>query len=169
MTLILSLVRHAKSSWNDPQLSDFERPLNVRGQRNAPDMAQRWLAKYPPPQRIVSSPAARALSTAQVFAHTLGVPSEQLHTDLRIYEAGLRRLLTILRELDPAAQDIALFGHNPGFSELLHTLLPESRDLLPADIPTCAVARLRLRGPRWADTAPGCAQLLDYDYPKRQD
>lgn len=169
MSLQLTLVRHAKSDWSDGTLSDFERPLSARGLRDAPEMAERWRRRYTPPQLIVSSPARRAIATARIFADVLGLDTARIVEDARIYEAGLPMLLTVVRELPVDCANVALFGHNPGFSELQHALARDAAGVLPADVPTCAVTRLALDGTHWSAVAPDGGRVVDYDYPKRID
>src|SRR5438128_760349 len=97
---LLTLVRHAKSSWDHAGLSDFERPLNDRGRRDAPLMAQRLMRLPPRPDLLLSSPATRALTTARLFAETLAIPVEKIGVDSRIYDAAPETLLRVARDLD---------------------------------------------------------------------
>lgn len=159
---LLTLVRHAKSSWEYPELSDFERPLNERGRHDAPLMAEK-LRKYPPrPDRLVSSPALRAITTAHVFADTLGVPREDILLQPKIYEASVATLLKIVRGFDDGDRHVLMFGHNPGFSELAHLLAECNFD----EMPTCAIARFELAVKTWDDVGEDCGQLARYGYPK---
>src|SRR5579863_6516167 len=114
----LVLVRHAKSSWDYAELSDFERPLNARGRRDAPLMARRLAAVLKPPLRLISSPALRAITTAHAFAEALGQRHEDVRLEPRIYEATPAALLSLVQQLDDADAQVLLFGHNPGFSDL---------------------------------------------------
>lgn len=160
--LRLTLIRHAKSAWDDPALDDFERPLNDRGRRDAPVMAQRLLDTRRAPDRLLSSPALRAITTARVFAAALGVKNEQIALDPRIYDASRKTLAEIVRGLDGKARHVAMFGHNPGFSELARWLAtcPFSQ------LPTCAVAQLELQIGSWDELGAGCGRLATYLYPK---
>ena len=115
----LTLIRHAKSSWNNAHLTDFERPLNDRGRRNAPVMADRVAKTLPPAGLLLSSPALRAANTARIFAQRLGVADEQIEFQHLIYEAQIDQLRAVARGLDDAHRHVIMFGHNPGFSELL--------------------------------------------------
>lgn len=158
---LLTLIRHAKSSWNYPELSDFERPLNERGRRDAPRMAARLVRDLPAPDLLVSSPATRALTTARSFAETLGLDTARIHIEPRLYEASRKTLLEIVAGLPDSAGHALLFGHNPGLSELAHTLADCPFD----EMPTCAVVHLRLDGKGWKPL-PGKGRLLAYLYPK---
>lgn len=159
---LLTLIRHAKSSWEYPELSDFERPLNERGRQDAPLMADK-VRKYPPkPDRLVSSPALRAITTAHVFAEVLGLSHEDIVLVPKIYEASASTLLRIVRGLDDGDRHVMLFGHNPGFSELAHLLGPCNFD----ELPTCAIARFELDIKTWDDVSEDCGRLVRYGYPK---
>lgn len=161
----LSLIRHAKSSWDYAELSDFERPLNTRGRRDAPAMAKRLAAELERPLRLVSSPALRAITTAHAFAEALVLPQTAIRLEPRIYEASRGNLLQLVRELDDADSHVMLFGHNPGFTELAQLLAP-----CPfSEMPTCAAATFGLDAARWRDVRPGCGSLLRYEYPKKSE
>ena len=160
--LRLTLVRHAKSSWDHPGMRDFERPLNARGLRDAPVMAVRVAELRRLPDRLVSSPALRAISTARVFAARLGVPEDGIALEPRIYDASRRTLAEVVRELDPGSRHAMLFGHNPGFSELANWLATCPFD----EMPTCAIASLELQVGAWRELGAGCGRLAGYLYPK---
>lgn len=119
---ILIIMRHAKSDWGEPEKSDFDRPLSARGLAAAPAMG-RWLAgSHYLPDRIVTSPARRALHTAQLVKSELGkIAPVDLRLDARIYEAEKNELLAVLREQD--ARSLMLIGHNPGLTQLLEYLV----------------------------------------------
>ena len=149
----LLLLRHAKSSWAEAGLEDFERPLNERGLRAAPLVGHYLLAQKIRPDLILCSPAERARQTAALVAEAaqLSVP---LRYDERIYEATAARLLEVVSQTEEAAEEALLVGHNPGMEELLELLAGESRRM-----PTAALARLRLNVEKWADARPDCARL----------
>jgi phosphohistidine phosphatase len=159
----LTLIRHAKSSWDYAELSDFERPLNARGRRDAPAMAARLASQLERPLRLISSPALRAITTAHTFAAALAVPNTAIRIDPRIYEAARGTLLGIVREGDDADSHVLLFGHNPGFSELAQILAP-----CPfTDLPTCAVVTIGFEAPQWRDIRHGSGVVQRYEYPKK--
>ena len=159
---LLTLIRHAKSSWDDTTLSDFDRPLNRRGENDAPAMAQRLADELEQPLKLISSPALRALTTARVFAEILGIPEAKLHQEPRIYEATAGTLLDIVNRLPDKIEHAVLFGHNPGFTDLGRLLTREPY----ADMPTCAVATIAFDRPQWKDIMPGSGRLLRYRFPK---
>ena len=160
----LILVRHAKSSWEDPALSDHERPLNKRGKRNAPEMGERLARSGYDPDLIVSSSAVRALDTARSVAGKLGYPREHIAVKERLFHAGVSELLQVIRGVDDSVDSLMLFGHNPGLTDLANHLGP--KEIL--NMPTCAVLHLQVPGRRLVNAvgdAPG--DEVRYDYPKR--
>lgn len=138
MTKHLFVIRHAKSDWSF-DVNDFDRPLNSRGFKNAPMMAMR-LAEYAiRPEKLISSPAKRAITTAQIFAEHLRVPINDIQTDTRVYEALPNTLLQIINELDNDYGSVALFGHNPGLTLLVNYLADEHI----YNLPTCGIVHIR--------------------------
>ena len=158
---LLTLVRHAKSAWDYPELTDFERPLNERGRRDAPRMAQRAQA-LPIVTRLVSSPANRAMATARIFAEHLGIDFDAIRIEPKLYDASRKTLVEVVAATDNNPSHIMLFGHNPGFSELAHTL----GDCPFDELPTCAIAHFKLDVKHWKDIGPGCGNLVKYLFPK---
>ena len=159
----LTLVRHAKSSWKDPGLADFDRPLDQRGQRDLPAMAQRLAAAGEPPDRIVTSPAVRALETARGLAAELGLAEGAPVTEPRIYGASHAQLFDILRHQPESCGHLMLIGHSPGIAELSHALcgVPEGK------FPTCGIVRMRLPVDGWWDVSEGTGEPVFFDYPKK--
>lgn len=159
----LTLVRHAKSSWKDASLSDFERPLNARGERDAPRMGARLAAAGFRPERLVSSPARRARATAQSLAAAIGYPEGEIVFEPQLYDATPDALLAVIRALPADAAHVALVAHNPGLTDLSNRL----SDVHIDDIPTTGVVQLELAVEAWERVEPRCGRLLDFDYPKR--
>ncbi|MES2488703.1 MAG: histidine phosphatase family protein [Pseudomonadota bacterium] len=160
----LTIIRHAKSSWEQEGLSDFERPLNERGRRDAPVMAARLKKDAALPNLLVSSPALRAITTARMFAEVLGIPTENIQLQAKIYDASLGTLLNIVQNLDDQYPHIALFGHNPGFSQLAQRLAPCNFD----ELPTCAIAQISLPVKNWRDAGADMGTLSFSSWPKDQ-
>lgn len=158
----LFIVRHAKSDWGDINLRDFDRPLNHRGHKNAPEMVNRLVEKSIKPDAIVSSPALRALTTAKYFAAGWQLPSEHLDTNANIYEASVKTLLKAVNDFDPQLNKIALFGHNPGLTDLLNYLTGE----YISNMPTCSVAIIEFPFDDWKLISGGTGSLVLFDYPK---
>ena len=158
----LFLIRHAKSSWKDASLADRDRPLNKRGKRDAPEMGRRLAARGDAPDLIVSSPAVRALATARIMAEAVGYPVDRIREDERIYMAGPAELLEAIRDLEDDLQQVFLFGHNPGLTELVNELSEPVID----NVPTCGIVELRVTVDRWADVSPGTVRRAGFDTPK---
>ena len=158
----LLVIRHAKSSWDHAGLKDIDRPLNERGLRDAPLMAARTAKAFPDMQRLVSSPAVRALSTARYFQAAWKPGQADLLVDPDIYEAGTDTLLGVIRSFPDWIHTVALFGHNPGFSQLVTHLGGTS-----IDMPTCCVAQLELEMADWKLADPQLSRLVNVDYPKK--
>ena len=158
----LTIIRHAKSSWEQEGLHDFERPLNERGRRDAPMMAARLKRSAAIPDLLVSSPALRAITTARFFADGLGISTDAIQFQARIYEASVGTLLQIVRSFDDQYAHIALFGHNPGFSELSHKLAHCDFD----ELPTCGMVQISLPADHWHDVSANSGKLLYSSWPK---
>jgi phosphohistidine phosphatase len=156
----LFLVRHGKSSWDDPRLADFDRPLQGRGTRDARIMARVLAEHIPAGCILVSSPARRALDTAAILADGLDIAVDAIHRDERIYDADVDNLLTVIHSWNSAWERVVMVGHNPGFLALARTLSGNDLDTLP----TCGQVHLTLA--QWRSAAPGAAQLVDHDRPK---
>lgn len=157
------LIRHAKSSWDNPSLRDFDRPLNKRGFRDAPFMAQFLSKKTPAPDKLVSSPAKRAFTTATYFAEAYGLTSDNIHQEIGFYEAYSQELLFIIQRLQPEWNTVFLFGHNPGFTNLANQF---ATDFI-ANIPTCGIAEISGPIEDWKDFQKGKVKLKNFYYPKQ--
>lgn len=158
----LLLVRHAKSSWNSDVSTDFERPLNNRGMRDAPEMANRLISRGLIPDKLISSTAARALATARLLVQGLSLDSKILATTDKIYEAPVQALLDTICGIDDRFQTVIMVGHNPGMSATGNYLCEKAR----LEMPTCAMACLQLETDSWSHVYRDCATMLWYDYPK---
>lgn len=159
----LILVRHAKSSWKDPTLSDHERPLNKRGKRDAPEMGERLARSGCEPDLIVSSSAVRALDTATTLAGKLGYPRESIVVEQRLFHAGVTELLQVIRGVDDTVDILMLFGHNPGLTDLANHIGP--REIF--NMPTCAMLHLQFQADTWSTVGDVPGDEVLYDYPKR--
>ncbi len=158
---ILTLVRHAKSSRKDPALHDRARPLNKRGHRNAAEMAQRLAQKKHHPELLISSPALRARSTAEYFAHELGLGSCDIHLDEGLYFCGVSGVLKVIRKLPDDCRSALICGHNPDMSLLAGRWL--NRELA---LPTCSVVRLRFDCSSWNEVPLHTPALKLLESPK---
>jgi len=162
----LTLIRHAKSSWSDASLDDFERPLNKRGERDLPAMARRvrdfYVERGLAPDQLLTSAAVRALTTAEALAATMKLDREQLVVIPELYAASSQALLALLQQQSDHWQHLMLVGHNPGLESLGYTLTHER---LPK-FPTAAVLHIRLGISRWRELAEACGSVELFDYPK---
>ena len=159
----LTIVRHAKSSWKNRGLSDRERPLNKRGNRDAPIMGQRLAAAGIRPSQIISSPAVRAWTTARIFAKELGYPTEFLQREDGLYLASLDNLLDVIATQDSGFNNLMLFGHNPGLTDLVNYLVPG----LTNNLPTAGVVSVELDCDDWMLYDKPPVELILHDYPKK--
>ena len=159
----LLLVRHAKSSWENKSISDFERVLNDRGKRDAPFMAGVLKKKGIKIDLILSSPAKRALITAKIFAKELGIPEKEIMADKNIYEASRKELLKLLIETDNSINNLMLFGHNPGLTYLSNYLCDFETD----NIPTCGIISMQMDFDSWKYLGNKSCNLKFFEYPKK--
>jgi phosphohistidine phosphatase len=159
----LTLLRHAKSSWKEPQLVDFDRPLNKRGRANAPLMGQALAAHSQKPDVIIASPALRARRTAELVAVELHCGEESILYEACIYEADLMTLMELARNLREAWQDVLIVGHNPGLTELANHLAPCHID----NIVTCGMVRLEFQVNAWQELAGKSGALQFYEFPRQ--
>ncbi len=159
----LYLCRHAKSSWADPGMDDFDRPLNERGLRNAPYMAQVFKERGERIDLIITSPAKRAMTTARSFADTLAIDKEHFIQDRAIYLAERITLMHVVNSVPSVADRVMLFGHNPGFTELIDHLSDAGID----NLPTCGLVRIDFALDDWRLLSKHTGTLVWSDYPKR--
>ena len=159
----LTLVRHAKSSWKDASLRDRDRPLNKRGQRDAPKMGRRIEAAGIRPSLIISSPARRAWTTAKIVAREIGYPTEFMQREDDLYLASLDRLLDVVAAQDKGFMNIMLFGHNPGFTDFANFLVPG----LTHNLPTAGVVSVEIDQDDWNLYEQPETKLLVHDWPKK--
>ena len=157
----LYIIRHAKSSWKDMQLEDFDRPLNKRGKLNAPLMGTVLNKQNIKPNIILSSPALRAKITAQIVAKKVGYSKEILFMK-EIYEASSSMLDKVLKSIDKKHDIVFIFGHNPGFNDLAYRYVG-----FDENIPTCGVVEIAFDCKRWSEIDSLNAELISFDYPKK--
>lgn len=160
----LYLVRHAKSSWDDISLADFDRPLNNRGLKNAPDMGQRLAERAVVVDQIISSPALRAMTTAQLIAQQIDYDTQTIEPNRRLYFEGIPAMMDIIHQLDRSLASVMIVGHNPDISRLLNRLC----GFQVSDMPTCAIAKIGFNLDNdWLEVAFGSGKMIAYDYPKK--
>ena len=158
----LTLVRHAKSSWKDTSLADRERPLNRRGQRDAPEMGRRIARAGIRPSLIVSSPAVRAWTTAKIVAKEIGYPLEFLQREDGLYLGSVNDILDVIVAQDVGFNSLMMFGHNPGFTDFANYLVPG----ITNNVPTAGFLCVNIDQDDWNLFVQPETELVVYDYPK---
>ena len=161
----LILARHAKSSWKQGGLTDHDRPLNARGERDAPRMAERLASRGVSPDLIVSSSAVRALTTARAFAAGFELEPDCLVVEGAVYGAGYDGMLELIRDTEDHFDCVMWVGHNPTFTDLANALVREGIGPLP----TCAVVTMRLAAEHWSTLGEDRLELVTLDVPKESD
>jgi len=156
----LYVLRHAKSSWDNEGLADFDRPLNERGRKIAPLMGKLMRERGYIPEKIYASPAKRAAKTAKLACKGGDITAE-IEFDRRIYEAGTRTLTKVLSEIKNGAKSALIVGHNYGLEDLIHDLTGQ-----PELMPTAALAVIDLEIDKWKDVGPGKGKLVEVLRPK---
>jgi phosphohistidine phosphatase len=159
----LTLIRHAKSSWDVPGLDDVDRPLSRRGRRDAPLMGLVLAGRGFAPEIIMASPALRALRTAEALAAAIAYPVPRIVLDPRLYQADSEGLLQVVRSMDSGLEWVAWVGHNPGLTELAHRLARRRLD----NVPTCGVVEMRFASEGWTDIGRSRPKTFDFDFPKQ--
>jgi phosphohistidine phosphatase len=158
----LVLVRHAKSSWDNIDQQDIERPLNERGKKDAPEMAKRLKEKGIKVDAFVSSPAKRARRTAVLFAEELGAKKDDIIVIDELYGAGSSSFERVISSLPDKYDTAVIFSHNPGITEFANTLTNVHVD----DMPTCAMYAASGDTDKWATFRASEKKFLFFDYPK---
>lgn len=159
----LIIIRHGKSSWDYPSVSDFDRPLKDRGISDAHEMAGRLLQKDILPDLIFSSPALRALSTAMIFCREFKFPAEEIKIHENLYLAEADEILLIVKSASDSANSIMIFGHNPGFTDLVNLL----SSLNIENLPTCGLAVLKFNTESWKTIGRSCLRSEFIDFPHK--
>lgn len=160
----LLLIRHAKSSWDDPALNDFDRPLNERGKKDAPEMAKRINDNKVKIDAFVSSPAKRARQTSKHFAREFDRKKKDIVLEERLYEAGENTFYNVVEDLKNKWDSVAIFSHNPGITSFVNSLTETRVD----DMPTCAVFAITADIDDWKDFKTGKKEFLFFDYPRTE-
>lgn len=157
----LLLLRHAKSSWDDPSLRDFDRPLAKRGRRDAPRMGRALAERGAVPELVISSPAARARETVEAVLEAAGLAMSP-RFEPGLYAASSAELLRLIRGLPETVSCALLVAHNPGLEDLLSRLAGS-----PERMPTAALACLRFSAGSWGDVEDGDGERIWMVTPKQ--
>ena len=170
----LTLLRHAKSGWDDPVARDFDRGLNDRGRHAARTIGVYAATEHLAIDAIIASPAVRVIETLDSFMPAAGMDALEPHWDRRIYLASSATLLDCVRDLDNSIDHVLMCGHNPGMEDLILDLVADDgtsplRALVEDKFPTAALATMTLAVARWHDAAAGCAALVRFTRPRDLD
>jgi len=159
----LFLIRHAKSSWDNASAKDFDRPLNERGMRDAAQMSHRLQKKINDIDVFFSSPALRALSTAEKFVAAFKKDPAQIIAEQQLYLAPASFFEQLINNIDNSFYAAAIFAHNPGITDFANTLTSVIRT---DNIPTCGIFAVQAAVDNWKKFSTAKKELLFYDYPK---
>jgi phosphohistidine phosphatase len=159
----LLIIRHAKSSWDIGSLSDFERPLNDRGKKDAPEMAKRLLDKKILIDVFISSPAKRAKKTAEFFCSVYNRKEEDIVFISALYHASTAIFYETIEEINNTFTSVALFSHNPGITTFVNELV---QSVNIDNMPTCGIFAIKIDSDNWKDFRKSKKELLFFDYPK---
>lgn len=162
----LLLIRHAKSSWDDISLSDFDRPLNERGKADAPKMGKRLRKKNVKIDAFISSPAKRAKKTAECFIKEFDKSSDEIIFISSLYDASVTDFNAAIKIVDDKHNSIALFSHNPGITLFANELISGANI---ENMPTCSVFAVKADVEKWKDFSKSKKEFLFFDYPKKED
>ena len=160
----LTLIRHAKSSWDDETLDDKARPLNERGLRDAPKLGERLAKRGVVADLILTSPAVRALTTAESVAEAIAYTRKHIVVDERIYESTPGTLLAIIQGLNNTHEHVMLFGHNPEFTDLARMFSPSITEMT-----TCSIAEFTFNVYDWAEIGTVEPSKVVFEMPKGAD
>jgi phosphohistidine phosphatase len=156
----LYLIRHAKSSWEDITLDDFERPLNKRGEKDAPMMGKLLNKKNITADIIISSPSKRTKQTVKLITQQLQSTLKIIYND-NLYETTLDGLEKIIKNIDNRYESVYLFGHNPSLNSFVEKYIN-----MDENIPTCGVVGIEFDCDSWKKLEPKVATKLFFEYPK---
>ncbi|MET0638190.1 MAG: histidine phosphatase family protein [Chitinophagaceae bacterium] len=156
------LVRHAKSSWSDFSIKDFDRPLNDRGKHDAPMMAQRLVDRKIAIDSFIASPAKRAKRTAEYFAKTYGQPKDSVLFEKELYLGGPPTFYEVISRIPDSINSVAIFSHNNGITEFANQLTRTKID----EIPTCGIYAVKIAIETWKDFKEAEKEFWFFDYPK---
>lgn len=157
----LILIRHAKSSWKNVSLDDFDRPLNKRGKNDAPLMGKVLRKKGISPDLVYSSPAKRASVTARIICDKINFPEEKIVFNNDLYESTGDKILDEIKQTNNNVNMLMVFGHNPGLTSLHNYLCEKFID----NIPTCGIVQLQFDG-SWDNLNSKSAEQVFFEYPK---
>jgi len=156
------LIRHAKSSWSEPSLNDFDRTLNERGKNDAPMMAKRLVKKKIKVDAFISSPAKRARKTAEIFSKEFGMKKGEIILAEDLYGASQDAFYNVISNLKNKYDQVAIFSHNPGITDFANALTDVQID----NMPTCSIFAIKIDSKEWNNFKTAIKEFWFFDYPK---
>jgi len=160
----LYIIRHAKASWEHPELPDFDRPLIETGEQQARMMAAQLNEQKIKPDGILSSTAVRAIETAKIIAEDLAFPLKKIATNETIYSGSVEEIIELIKEFDPGWNTAFLFGHNPNLTWLAHYLCDQAR----MNIPTCGIIGISFDMKSWKKLVATEGKLISFIHPPHE-
>ncbi len=157
------IVRHAKSSWDNPSLKDVNRKLSKRGISDAPIMAAQLIKSGIKPDVLISSHAVRALKTAELFAETLSIDKETIIIEKQLYHGDIEEFINATMLIPESASTAVMFGHNPGITYFANVVCEANIE----NVPTCGVLVIQSKADTWMDTDISDLKLTNFFYPKK--
>jgi phosphohistidine phosphatase len=164
-TRVLLLVRHAKSSWDNVGIADIDRTLKARGINNAYEVSRKLKLNDRMPDRIISSPAIRALHTAVIFARVFEFPLKNLQINNILYESSEEKMIEFIKKMPDESQSVMLFGHNPDVTYMVNYFGKKTVD----DIPTSGVVILTFKCQNWKQISRDNLDSELYFYPSKEE
>jgi phosphohistidine phosphatase len=162
---ILHVVRHAKSSWDYDGTADIDRTLKEKGIRNAYTISRKLKLGSLKPQRIISSPANRALHTAIIFARVLELPPSEIEISNELYESSSDKIMGLIKNLKDDCMSVMIFGHNPDFTDLVNKFMAKPID----NIPTSGVVTLKFNAPDWGGISRKNLESQLFNFPNEEE
>jgi phosphohistidine phosphatase len=159
----LFIVRHAKSTWEYKSVSDIDRPLKLSGIESAYEMARRLKIDRNIPEFIITSPANRALHTANIFLNVLELPYDKFKIEPVLYSEGAEEILSYIKELPSNLNKVMIFGHNPDFSELTRYFAKQQI----IELPTCGIMTFTFECKEWSEISRENMKNESFDFPKK--
>lgn len=165
MKRTLVMIRHAKSSWANPLQSDYERPLNERGQHDAPMMGERLKRQNILPDLVIASPAKRAKQTAKKIAAAIGYDEDKIQWQEKLYHCIPSVFEEVLHEVGDDVKTVFIVAHNPGITEFANEV---SAKFKIDNMPTCAVVGIEFETDQWNEFTNASKKVFLFDYPKKE-
>jgi phosphohistidine phosphatase len=159
----LTILRHAKSSWDLPEMEDIYRPLNARGVKNAYAIGDELAIRGVFPDVVITSPAVRAMNTAIIISRKLDFPLERIESNQRLYEASVADILDVIASVEDSISHLMVVAHNPTLTMLINRMQKKPLD----NLPTCGVYHLELDISSWSEIYDAKGKVQFALFPKQ--